>query len=237
MAHLITSSLLDSFDWLQHCPASWKAKANEEFLGTIRRTKTWEPSPEAQRGMDFEDFICKNCNVKTREEFEDYSRKGFAHLLDKDNSVSDSDKLIYAQRCVVTAMVFYDLCKAGQQQVKVQRELDVFGEKYLVFGYADIVHPNKILDIKTTTKYRGDSKYLKRAQHHAYCYALGVPEFVYVVADYRGTKYPLDWHTVPVRSDEEQAQSTLKGRIHNMVSYLKQYDLFDDYVQLFSKGK
>ena len=237
MAHLITSSLLDGFAWLQDCPASWKAKANEEFIGTIRRCKTWQPTPEAQRGMDFEALICQNCNTYDEPEFMAVMQEHFMRQLEADTSVAENDRINYWKRISDVCRTFYAECKGGEQQVKVAKELEVFGENYLVFGYADIVHPHAVLDIKTTTKYKDASKYLKRAQHHAYVYALGINKFEYIVADYRNTKYPLNIERIDASSTPDASASVLKGRIHNMVTYIKRYNLWDDYVTLFSKGK
>ena len=73
MKYLITSSLLDSYDWLKSCPKNWQQRALEDFIAMIKRQP--RPTSEAcQRGIDFERLICDNCNNMSDEHFKAFSR-------------------------------------------------------------------------------------------------------------------------------------------------------------------
>lgn len=235
MGHLITSSLLDGFAWLQSAPAAWKTKAQQEFIATIRRERIFNPTPEIIRGEQFERLVCDNCNVMSKDAFQDMCKATYSALLDEDQDVLDESKAEYLQRILKVTGIFYDRSRNAEQQVKVEGNISAFNEDFYLFGYADLVYPDLILDIKTTTKFKSNSKYTRRAQHLVYAYCTGIPKFHYIVADYCGTKYPLDYHCIAVDVDLAQAEQTLKGRIQNMGMYLRTHNLWQDYVTKFSK--
>ena len=55
----------------------------------------------------------------------------------------------------------------------------------------DVVLPKKIIDIKTTSNYKGPENYLKGWQHKWYCFTEEIFDFEYVVAEW-GLSYTLD---------------------------------------------
>ena len=131
----------------------------------------------------------------------------------------------------------YNQCKGGQQQVKVGKDIKVGDEEFYLFGFIDVLQPTTILDIKTCTKYK-ESKYRDSIQHSIYQFCTGVKDFKYVVADYSSTSYPQNCIIVDTSiNDLEEAERRIKGRITNLVHYLKDNNLWDDYINLFCRGK
>lgn len=53
---LITTSILDSYAWFRTCPPSWRTRAYNSLVATIRR-EGYTPHKTAQRGIDFENAI------------------------------------------------------------------------------------------------------------------------------------------------------------------------------------
>ncbi len=58
MSRLITPSLISSVNWLQTCPASWKAKAVKDLKNQLARVYS-ELSPAQELGIKFEDAVMK----------------------------------------------------------------------------------------------------------------------------------------------------------------------------------
>ena len=63
MGHLMTATLLGSYKWMEDAPASWAMRAREDFYAKLRRQDKFEPTPEVQRGIEFERIICDRCNT------------------------------------------------------------------------------------------------------------------------------------------------------------------------------
>lgn len=151
---LITATILDSYKWYKECPASWEQKAHDDLLNALNRIWT-PPTPEILRGMNFERAICSSFG-NSREEF--------------------------VEQFGEVAATFYDRCKDAKQQVVYKRDLDIGDTQYLLYGKADIVRPDRIIDIKTTARWKGNHNYLGKRQHLLYIAASGIPKFEYIVA-------------------------------------------------------
>lgn len=67
-------------------------------------------------------------------------------------------------------------CYNGAWQIDVQGEYN--GIK--IVGKADIIHPNKIIDVKFTNRYT-TGKYFNTSQHFIYPYCTGIHDFEYNV--------------------------------------------------------
>lgn len=226
MKYLITSSLLDSFDWLKRCPKSWQKKAMDDFIGMLRREKR-PTSPECQRGIDFENLVCKNCNEMSEFDLlnffsEYYEEKGLS-----DERVNDA--------CRVTLEIV-NRCKGGKQQEKVMKDIVVDGNEYHLFGYADIVLPNAIYDIKTTSHFKGDEAYLKRSQHRIYSICTGITDFDYLVADYKGSNAPQEFYDVYARTGIYEDLEIISNRIRSLVKFIDLSGLRKDYEEIFTSG-
>lgn len=213
---LITSSLLDNYAYLQKTKN--KISAYSDFVGMLRREST--PTNEVcQRGIDFENLICKNCNNPDADMYA--IGKEYYHDVQSGEVVD----------CIAS------VCRGGDQQVKVETEMTVNGEKYHLFGYADIIHysQKKILDIKTCTRYMGDWKYLKRSQHHVYHLCTGLSDFEYVVADYEGKKIPQKFIRIPLKMQWNESAKIIAERIDEVTTFIKRNNLWNDYVNTFTK--
>ena len=240
MGYLMTATLLSSFKWMQDAPASWAKRAEEDFLAKVRRTDTFHTTPEIERGKEFERIICDYCNVMDEQQFmekmkEIYADKINTHPIYALRSREDKERLL--AYCLQTCQVFYGLCNGGKQQVKVGKDIRVDDEDFYLFGFIDVLQPTTILDLKTCTKFK-ESKYRDSIQHNIYQLCTEVLDFKYVVADYEGGDFPTACHVVETSiSSLEVAEKKIKGRIRNLVSYLKDNELWNDYVNLFCRGK
>lgn len=223
MKYLITSSLLDSFDWLKNCPKSWQKKAMDDFIGILRREKR-PTSPECQRGIDFEDLVCRSGltdNNFVQHIAELYKSKGL-----------QGEKL---DKAIEVTYKIYELCVSGEQQKKVMKDIVIDGKEYHLFGYADIVKPNVIYDIKTTTHFKGDEAYLKRSQHRIYSICTGIEDFEYLVADYKGCNVPQDFYEVYVKTNLDEDVKIISNRIKELIKFIDLSGLRKDYEEIFTK--
>lgn len=240
MGHLMTATLLGSYKWMEDAPASWAMRAREDFYAKLRRQDKFEPTPEVQRGIEFERIICDRCNTMDEEQFMLAMRDLYAEKIKADaawENASRESKEALLTRILNVCNTLYHQCKGGQQQVKVGKDIEVGDEAFYLFGYIDVLQPTTILDIKTCTKYK-ESKYRDSIQHSIYQYCTGVKAFKYVVADYNRTAYPENCIIVDTSINElEDAERRIKGRITNLVHFLKDNNLWDDYINIFCRGK
>lgn len=237
MGYLITSTILGAYSWLSHAPASWYGKAQADFLAKLRREDKFEPTPEIQRGLDFESFICENsARYNNVELFAIFVREHFNELIKSDINTPISQRFRAVEYCVQACKWMYMRIHGGQFQAKATKELEVDGEKFSLFGYIDVAFPDILYDIKTTTKFR-QSKYTESAQHLVYIACTGIKRFGYLVVDYNGTAYPVATHFVDASCEPNVAEIELRARIREFVAYLKTHDLWQTYTQLFCRGK
>ena len=240
MGYLMTATLLGSFKWMQDAPASWAQRAKDDFYAKVRRTDVFQTTPEIERGKEFERIICDNCNNSPEPLFMEimkgiYVDKINTHPIYSLRPREEKERLL--AYCLETCNTFYHQCKDGEQQVKVGKDIQVDNETFYLFGYIDVLKPTTILDLKTCTNYK-ESKYRDSLQHSIYQYCTGIKEFKYVVADYQGGDFPTACHIVETSVEEiEQAERKIKGRIRNLVHFLKENNLWEDYEQLFCRGK
>ena len=240
MGHLMTATLLGSYKWMEDAPASWAARAREDFYAKLRRQDKFEPTPEVQRGIEFERIICERCNTMDEEQFMLEMRDLYVEKIKADPGLTyaaSESKEALLTRILNVCNTLYNQCKGGQQQVKVGKDIKVGDEEFYLFGYIDVLQPTTILDIKTCTKYK-ESKYRDSIQHSIYQYCTGVKDFKYVVADYDRTAYPENCIIVDTSIYElEDAERRIKGRITNLVHFLKDNNLWDEYINIFCRGK
>ena len=240
MGHLMTATLLGSYKWMEDAPASWAMRARDDFYAKLRRQDKFEPTPEVQRGIEFERIICDRCNTMDEEQFMLAMRDLYVEKIKADPGLSGAaseSKEALLTRILNVCSTLYNQCKGGQQQVKVGKDIKVGDEEFYLFGYIDVLQPTTILDIKTCTKYK-ESKYRDSIQHSIYQYCTGIKDFKYVVADYDRTAYPENCIIVDTSINElEDAERRIKGRITNLVHFLKDNNLWDDYINIFCRGK
>lgn len=240
MGHLMTATLLGSYKWMEDAPASWAMRARDDFYAKLRRQDKFEPTPEVQRGIEFERIICERCNTMDEEQFMLAMRDLYVEKIKSDPGLTDAaseSKEALLTRILNVCNTLYNQCKGGQQQVKVGKDIKVGDEEFYLFGYIDVLQPTTILDIKTCTKYK-EFKYRDSIQHSIYQYCTGVKDFKYVVADYDRTAYPENCIIVDTSVNElEDAERRIKGRITNLVHFLKDNNLWEDYINIFCRGK
>lgn len=244
----MTATLLGSYKWMQEAPevkikgtnTTWAEKAKEDFYKKVRRQDKFDSTPETERGKEFERIICDNCNNLDEEAFllkmkEVYVEKINEHPVWQSRLPDEKQNLL--GYILDTCSTFYALCKGGKQQVKVSKDIVVDGETFYLFGYIDVLQPTTILDLKTCTNFK-ESKYRDSIQHTIYQYCTGLLDFKYVVANYMGCDFPVNCKVVETNAENlETVERKIKGRIHNLVSFLKDNNLWEDYLNLFCRGK
>lgn len=222
MKSLITSSLLDSFDWLETCPKSWQKKAVDDFIKMLRREKR-PTSPECQRGIEFEDLVCRS--GLTDNDFVIYITNMYEKKGLRDEKLD---------KAVETTYEIYERCASGDQQRKVMKDIAVDGKEYHLFGYADIVLLNAVYDIKTTMHFKGDEAYLKRSQHRIYSICTGIEDFDYLVADYKGCEAPQVFYDVYAGTDIDEDLEIISNRIRKLMKFIDLSGLRKDYEEIFT---
>jgi hypothetical protein len=167
MSRLITASLISSVDWLRTCPDSWKERAYEGLRSSLARG-AWKPTLAIKKGIAFENDVYKIIG----------DSKGEDGLIAFADTVSPELK-----RVLLT-------CRGGVFQNKNKEYLDIDDAEYCIYGKEDVLFKKgspmydkgHILDIKTSGKWGGRSKYLNTWQHKLYCYIERIPTFQYLVA-------------------------------------------------------
>ena len=162
MKTLITQSLLSSWLYTYNCAEGYEEEAEADFLRTLRREPMEEPSEAITNGIAFEN--------------------GVYALVKNPNDIT-----VYPAWKQASSRIA-DIIRGGQIQVKVQRDIEVDGELYLLYGICDAVKAGIIYDVKYSSKGFGSAemagKYLESPQHPAYLYCLpDALKFVYLCSD------------------------------------------------------
>ena len=164
MKTLITQSLLSSWLYTYNCMEGFEEEAEADFLRTLRREPMEEPSEAIQNGIAFENGVYALVN-------------------------NPKDITVYPAWRQASERIA-NIIRGGQIQVKVQRDIEVDGETYLLYGILDALKAGIIYDVKFSNNSFGKEavnmagKYLESPQHPAYLYCL--PEawkFIYLCSD------------------------------------------------------
>jgi len=213
---LITPTILDAYEFATSAPPSWKERAETSFIAKLKREKEDYPA-WVKRGKDFEDTVTRICNKSQNKTLTSVpTKQGSDHF----NRV-----------CGV--------CQGGRFQEKLSKSLIVDAKKVFLFGYCDVTFPDLIVDIKTTLKYSGESKYLKGHQHLIYCYIKQIPNFKYIVVEWLNETDDTikDVHEINYAvTDFESLEDHIVKIIINFFEYLRNKGLWLDYYQTFSKN-
>lgn len=198
--YLITTTLLDNFHWMETAPSSWKARAFQGFVDTLKRAP-FNPTPEIKRGMDFEAKV---------------------------NALVNGTREHFIEQVGANCSVFYDRCKGAIQQKKLKRLITVDGWSFQLYGKADYWTPDETLDAKTTGNYsKGRKKYTEKSQHIMYAYMEEKPAFSYLVAVFNDPEQgPLaarpDYvDVIDLKVDLLQAEQTITERIRSCISFIR----------------
>jgi len=130
--------------------------------------------------------------------------------------------------------------KRGRYQVTLKKNIEVEGRNILLFGKADVVFKNRIVDIKTTENYRGDDKYLSGWQHKLYLLMSELYDFKYLVTLFDkfpsntiiGT-YEVDYYN----TNHQELLEDVKAGIWDFYEWLMSEELFYDYETIFSNSR
>lgn len=216
MSLLITSSLIDSVAWAKTAPdsqcrddpsMSWKQKAYSDLKNTLARI--WTPGNKAvERGMRVENAVYKVI----------------------------SDKKVDTVKCSPLFKQVLDKCNGGVFQKKTKKFLEIDGKEYCLFGKIDVYFPDKIIDLKTTTEYKGRSKYLGNIQHKLYVLNERIPRFEYVIMEFGTEDSDIiqNVHTVEyVQEDFEALKAEVVQAIKDTMSFIDQFDEPGDLKDLY----
>ena len=123
----------------------------------------------------------------------------------------------------------YDIIKGGSYQVSKKKELVVDNLDFTVYGIADFIKNGVIYDTKRVNNYELQ-KYQYSSQHLIYLYLFDdCYEFTYLIVDNSDTTYEETYK----RND---LTLTIETLIHNFISFLKENNLFNIYLENW-KGK
>jgi len=205
-SRLVTASLLGSIDWLKHCPDSWKSKAVHDLRATLARDYSAPPGPALLLGTKFEDAVYA-CAGNTKP-FE--SSEDFKWFVEQ--------------------------CRGGQFQRKTKSYMTIDGEQYCIYGKIDVFFPDHIKDIKTTSDYKGEKKYLSTAQHKLYCLNEHVSKFTYLVGEFNASEKLISRHAVEYEVKSwDDLQAEVEDTIHEAIDFLSRNgELMELYLTKFS---
>lgn len=157
---LITQTLLSSWGYMFNCYEDGQEAAQASFLQTLNREPI-EQTDAMRNGVEFEREVYKVAAGIRRQ---------------------PHPKWESGIQAVATTI------KGAPVQVRVQRDIEVCGINFLLYGILDAVKAGTIFDVKFVNKGFGSlelaGKYFDSPQHPAYLYAL--PEatrFEYLVSD------------------------------------------------------
>ena len=123
----------------------------------------------------------------------------------------------------------YDIIKGGSYQVSKKKELVVDNLDFTIYGIADFIKNGVIYDTKRVNNYELQ-KYQYSSQHLIYLYLFDdCYEFTYLIVDNTDTTYEETYK----RND---LTITIENLIHNFISFLKENNLFNIYLENW-KGK
>lgn len=214
MGLLIAPTLLNSYDWLMKCPASWKEKAYNSLRSTLAR-EPWEPSPEVDAGNRFEQYVYKYANSPTLDDMQ------------------ASEKFIDFCRRV----------RGYRFQQKVQGTLRVDGNDFVCFSRLDaaLFENNKIVDItdiKTTGNFKGDAQYLSGWQHKFYTLFSDATHFRYLINEWAKDSLTVIGAIHEVHytlTDAQAVKDEIANAIRTFISYIDtDSDLTDLYYNVYN---
>lgn len=200
---LITPSLLNSFNWLNKCPHSWREKALEDLTNLLNRAP-FKPNKYFVRGNKYENQVRSICR-----------------------GISPNDVMS-------TAVEMAELCKGGKWQEKIRAFIYIDDVPFCISGRIDVLFPDEIIDIKTTTTFKGDESYLSTSQHILYLFSaihkkMPQRQFKYLVTDFEQI------HEVPFEvGDPALLRVEVWRMINEFLDYLNKHkDLLEAYETKF----
>ncbi len=161
MKMLITQSLLGAWLYQFSCAEGYEDEARIRFMQTLAK-ESYEQTDAMKNGIMFENGV---------------------YALAKD----PNDMSVFPDWKDGTRLIA-DMIRGAQVQVRIQRDIRVGNDDYVIYGVCDAVKAGTIYDVKFSNKgfisAELAGKYLESPQHPAYLYCL--PEarkFMYLVSD------------------------------------------------------
>lgn len=210
---LITPTILDSFEFAKNAPKNWKVRAHNDLVAKLRREKTEMPD-WVKKGSAFEDTVYRVCRgMRSRE----------------DNKLgSEKFKKVTAK------------CYGGTFQERLSKYIEVDGIEVCLYCVLDVLFADKIIDIKTTLKWKGDYKYLKGWQHRIYTLVADIAHFEYLIVKWQNEHSDkIDRiYNVPYKlANKTLIEEELISSIEVFFNWLKEHDLWKDYYTIFSNNR
>ena len=202
MSKLITSSLISSVDWFKNCPPQWKERAFISLRNTLARDYSEPMSKEVKRGIEFEDTVY--------------------NLLSKNKPLEQ----IQSIKCSEEFKDVLKYCYNGTFQQVSKSFLNIDGTEYCLYGKMDVLNPAcsdnpSIIDIKTTGKYGGKSKYLNTYQHKIYCLNEKIKQFMYLVVVFDQEDKIEKYELVPYKvEDFKQLEKDVVEKIKDTIGFI-----------------
>lgn len=197
MKYHMTKTLLEAWQYTFDCFEGFEDKAQEDFLRTLNRQPA-EETEAMMNGRTFENRVYAAMQGKTIR--------------------SDA-------KWRTGAMTVADILKGAQWQVRANRDIEVDGMTFNVYGILDALKAGVIYDVKFLNKSMNGAdlygKYLNCSQHPAYFYI--VPEaraFQYLVSD--GEDVYIETYT------REQSRP-IAGFIHEFLESIRSMGLLELY--------
>jgi len=205
--YLITSSLLNSYNY--YIQDEWKSPADSraDFLKTLSREK-FEPNEAMQRGIDFEDDIRHACE-NGLEVFNLVSVDECAGDLIEPNTGEPYVEHNQRNKIILDLV---DIVKGGLWQQTCKKDLQVGNNTFLLYGRMDVVKRDTVYDIKFTSNYEL-GKFLDSSQHLIYLYCTELPNFKYLVSD--GKDYWVENYFNGLEIEDK-----IRSKIADFMSYL-----------------
>lgn len=202
MRYLITQSLLGAWNYVHSCYDGCEEDAMASFLSALRREPS-EITDAMQNGIEFENEVYAQASDRLRP-----THPKWEHGI-----------------CQVAALL-----TGAQFQVRVQRELEIDGITFLVYGVLDALQAGTIYDVKFKNKSFGSidlaGEYFDSPQHPFYFFL--VPEalrFRYLVSDGQ------DLYIEEYRPEDSAKAEDL---IREFIAFLKASNLLDTYKQFWA---
>lgn len=159
--YLITHTLLAAYDYMFDCREGYEEEAKEAFLRTLNREPT-EQTDAMRNGILFESMVYDLAAGRNSTVFNHAWEKG-------------------AQAIAV-------ILRGAPTQLRISREIEVDGLRFLAYGILDSLQAGTIFDVKFKAKSFGSlelaGSYLGKTQHPMYLFLVPeAREFVYLVSD------------------------------------------------------
>jgi hypothetical protein len=132
-------------------------------------------------------------------------------------------------KCSKEFKTLIDYVKGYTQQKKTKSFLTIDNVEYCLYGKIDYYKPDHLIDLKSTSEYKGSAKYLKTYQHLIYCYNEKIKTFNYIIAEFESkeSKKIKNIYNVPfILTDSfEDLKILIENKIKDIITFLSMDDV------------